>query len=135
MMLHVTFFFLMIRRPPRSTRTDTLFPYTTLFRSVDEPMRGLPVVVENERTAVEHQFVLPADAGEEDQRQFGFGDAAPENLGQPAIVPVALIRADVERAQQVGALHGEMVDHRRQPPNPANRPAPLTPPPPHTERT
>src|SRR3546814_12899632 len=26
-------FFLMIRRPPRSTRTDTLFPYTTLFRS------------------------------------------------------------------------------------------------------
>src|SRR3546814_15158706 len=29
----VSFFFLMIRRPPRSTRTDTLFPYTTLFRS------------------------------------------------------------------------------------------------------
>src|SRR3546814_14908887 len=33
------FFFLMIRRPPRSTRTDTLFPYTTLFRSDD--VRGL----------------------------------------------------------------------------------------------
>src|SRR3546814_12533419 len=30
---HASFFFLMIRRPPRSTRTDTLFPYTTLFRS------------------------------------------------------------------------------------------------------
>src|SRR3546814_3137584 len=29
----VVVFFLMIRRPPRSTRTDTLFPYTTLFRS------------------------------------------------------------------------------------------------------
>src|SRR3546814_18970449 len=29
----VYLFFLMIRRPPRSTRTDTLFPYTTLFRS------------------------------------------------------------------------------------------------------
>src|SRR3546814_20201990 len=29
----ISFFFLMIRRPPRSTRTDTLFPYTTLFRS------------------------------------------------------------------------------------------------------
>src|SRR3546814_12201607 len=27
----------MIRRPPRSTRTDTLFPYTTLFRSADQP--------------------------------------------------------------------------------------------------
>src|SRR3546814_12634088 len=34
-MLHIVsvLFFLMIRRPPRSTRTDTLFPYTTLFRS------------------------------------------------------------------------------------------------------
>src|SRR3546814_21176586 len=30
---NILFFFLMIRRPPRSTRTDTLFPYTTLFRS------------------------------------------------------------------------------------------------------
>src|SRR3546814_19512510 len=31
----------MIRRPPRSTRTDTLFPYTTLFRSgVDQPATG-----------------------------------------------------------------------------------------------
>src|SRR3546814_18638067 len=29
-------FFLIIRRPPRSTRTDTLFPYTTLFRSFFE---------------------------------------------------------------------------------------------------
>src|SRR3546814_6191203 len=33
------FFFLMIRRPPRSTRTDTLFPYTTLFRSPRCPRR------------------------------------------------------------------------------------------------
>src|SRR3546814_11886858 len=33
------FFFLLIRRPPRSTRTDTLFPYTTLFRSVLAPDR------------------------------------------------------------------------------------------------
>src|SRR3546814_18644756 len=32
----IFFFFLMIRRPPRSTRTDTLFPYTTLFRSPRE---------------------------------------------------------------------------------------------------
>src|SRR3546814_4697844 len=31
--MNVYIFFLMIRRPPRSTRTDTLFPYTTLFRS------------------------------------------------------------------------------------------------------
>src|SRR3546814_12195292 len=31
--MSVHFFFVMLRRPPRSTRTDTLFPYTTLFRS------------------------------------------------------------------------------------------------------
>src|SRR3546814_15114837 len=37
----VRFFFLMIRRPPRSTRTDTLFPYTTLVRSLDYLPRAL----------------------------------------------------------------------------------------------
>src|SRR3546814_1762242 len=36
------FFFLMIRRPPRSTRTDTLFPYTTLFRSRAADRRERP---------------------------------------------------------------------------------------------
>src|SRR3546814_16703756 len=34
-------FFLMIRRPPRSTRTDTLFPYTTLFRSDEDGVARL----------------------------------------------------------------------------------------------
>src|SRR3546814_15107049 len=38
------FFFLMIRRPPRSTRTDTLFPYTTLFRSAVAGLVAVPVV-------------------------------------------------------------------------------------------
>src|SRR3546814_4989364 len=36
----------MIRRPPRSTRTDTLFPYTTLFRSVDGPFPDIAGHVE-----------------------------------------------------------------------------------------
>src|SRR3546814_11601904 len=40
--IFVDFFFLMIRRPPRSTRTDTLFPYTTLFRSDPRPGPGRP---------------------------------------------------------------------------------------------
>src|SRR3546814_20501955 len=43
------FFFFMIRRPPISTRTDTLFPYTTLFRSArmiaDIVIKGSPVTV------------------------------------------------------------------------------------------
>src|SRR3546814_15230354 len=33
LVVYCVVFFLMLRRPPRSTRTDTLFPYTTLFRS------------------------------------------------------------------------------------------------------
>src|SRR3546814_8346478 len=45
------FFVLIIRRPPRSTRTDTLFPYPTLFRSNDSRMfsvsRPIEVVVLN----------------------------------------------------------------------------------------
>src|SRR3546814_7273396 len=40
--LLLLFFFLMIRRPPRSTRTDTLFPYTTLFRSIQGRARRDP---------------------------------------------------------------------------------------------
>src|SRR3546814_8411954 len=39
-----SFFFLMIRRPPRSTRTDTLFPYTTLFRSIASAPTALPLL-------------------------------------------------------------------------------------------
>src|SRR3546814_1349600 len=38
--LCVLCFLLMIRRPPRSTRTDTLFPYTTLFRSLGDIDQG-----------------------------------------------------------------------------------------------
>src|SRR3546814_14729350 len=37
MFLIMSLFFLRIRRPPRSTRTDTLFPYTTLVRSFTDP--------------------------------------------------------------------------------------------------
>src|SRR3546814_20826985 len=40
----------MIRRPPRSTRTDTLFPYTTLFRSVKA---GIDPLEERQREAAE----------------------------------------------------------------------------------
>src|SRR3546814_795025 len=39
------FFFLMVRRPPRSTRTDTLFPYTTLFRS-EYRVDGMPAEID-----------------------------------------------------------------------------------------
>src|SRR3546814_1212161 len=51
----------MIRRPPGSTRTDTLFPYTTLFRSADTPFLRL------EKQPFRFQSTLdPLDAGDLD---------------------------------------------------------------------
>src|SRR3546814_13179451 len=61
----------MIRRPPRSTRTDTLFPYTTLFRSPDH--RALRVV---RRPDAEHLAARPtldpnhADARRREERHL-----------------------------------------------------------------
>src|SRR3546814_19191676 len=43
-------FFLMIRRPPRSTRTDTLFPYTTLFRSPQPFLIGVDLIGSDQDT-------------------------------------------------------------------------------------
>src|SRR3546814_8071793 len=64
------FFFLIIRRPPRSTRTDTLFPYTTLFRStamlvrtfqIDIGLRCEAIGVERFRNhRLEHALVCDA---------------------------------------------------------------------------
>src|SRR3546814_18860212 len=50
------FCFVMIRRPPRSTRTDTLFPYTTLFRSAASQPQGvitMNAVLKTETVAIE----------------------------------------------------------------------------------
>src|SRR3546814_15024882 len=53
-------FFLMIRRPPRSTRTDTLFPYTTLFRSDLRKGAGqVDLPVPGSRQAGRHDRFLP----------------------------------------------------------------------------
>src|SRR3546814_9025751 len=44
----------MIRRPPRSTRTDTLFPYTTLFRSPHHARQGARFVFQKDRNYMFH---------------------------------------------------------------------------------
>src|SRR3546814_13699534 len=63
-------FLLIIRRPPRSTRTDTLFPYTTLFRSqrAEVPLAG--------------------DHGDADH---GDGDAAVGRVAVGEVSPMALV--------------------------------------------
>src|SRR3546814_9863278 len=56
------FFFLLIRRPPISTRTDTLFPYTTLFRSQHEAVVDPP----SDAEAAVGKGQRGADAGRRD---------------------------------------------------------------------
>src|SRR3546814_9707743 len=56
MWLLSVFFFLMIRRPPRSTRTHTLFPYTTLFRSC-----GLGILQSQREVITEVQAIVRAE--------------------------------------------------------------------------
>src|SRR3546814_4637389 len=51
----------MIRRPPRSTRTDTLFPYTTLFRSLSD-RAGAQGIRRHRRFPRARHFALRADA-------------------------------------------------------------------------
>src|SRR3546814_6257852 len=54
-MLYI-FFCLMIRRPPRSTRTDTLFPYTTLFRSLGAGSVKYPTPTADRDQTVSRRF-------------------------------------------------------------------------------
>src|SRR3546814_16737408 len=69
-------FFLMIRRPPRSTRTDTLFPYTTLFRSQQRaPPHAIRQIArggdrehaERRRDRFDHQEARGRFVGEQEQ--------------------------------------------------------------------
>src|SRR3546814_19565900 len=79
------FFFLMIRRPPRSTRTDTLFPYTTLFRSIEaitgmrfgDPARPLLVSVRSgARASMPGMMDTVLNLGLNDETVEGLGTAA-----------------------------------------------------------
>src|SRR3546814_3954437 len=64
MMIFVYCFFLMIRRPPRSTRTDTLFPYTTLFRSAAYRSRSLLLPAASPNTVRLQLRSSPSPGGE-----------------------------------------------------------------------
>src|SRR3546814_20201970 len=67
----------MIRRPPRSTRTDTLFPYTTLFRSPDAKK-----LLSKEQSGRAWKF---AEIVAKATRVFGSQDKAEDWMEEPAI--------------------------------------------------
>src|SRR3546814_3084991 len=64
----------MPRRPPRSTRTDTLFPYTTLFRSVALVLQALPRG-QRRRLKVRLPFLATVDNAAPKPRQSAYGPA------------------------------------------------------------
>src|SRR3546814_14104823 len=67
LMIQMFFFFLMVRRPPRSTRTDTLLPYPTLFRSLHQTSvlldQSLTLHWLGSRSAPARQKTLQANLG------------------------------------------------------------------------
>src|SRR3546814_10362618 len=69
----------MLRRPPRSTRTDTLFPYTTLFRS---HALGLKVLIDQvwSHTSDQHEWFRSSRAGREGPHAdwYVWADAKPD---------------------------------------------------------
>src|SRR3546814_16795076 len=73
------FFFLMIRRPPRSTRTDTLFPYTTLFRSAEG-------AVEEGINGVRHRTTADGDQQHAEQQRGHHGAERDDDAQQQVAV-------------------------------------------------
>src|SRR3546814_1841766 len=67
----------MIRRPPRSTRTDTLFPYTTLFRSLQRPGQQAFAEFGDLLAVLEHDRIAPDQIDPADMRVEIDPDARP----------------------------------------------------------
>src|SRR3546814_1777620 len=65
----ICIFFLMIRRPPRSTRTDTLFPYTTLFRSPLRPDQAWAASDQAWAASSKSQWRKASDPGNEEHSE------------------------------------------------------------------
>src|SRR3546814_4284209 len=71
----------MIRRPPRSTRTDTLFPYTTLFRSIDR-LDDLADAVDDREHRVDERPIGNARPRSHRRQHILCGMAQPRQPGQ-----------------------------------------------------
>src|SRR3546814_2040375 len=103
MQLCFIFFLLMIRRQPRSTRTDTLFPYTTLFRSREPLPVDILVLVDVEITRV---GVLRSDRGQRvERRALEEGDLDIAGEAMEADEPALPLAAVEGRVPAHGLLH------------------------------
>src|SRR3546814_17919853 len=120
----------MIRRPPRSTRTDTLFPYTTLFRSKNTTKLGykdqreldqLPARIDApaaEAAALEQKLADPAPYNKD---TAGFAQLTAALAAKPTTLPAAEEpRPELERAREAlgKGLNGEHTSSTRTPATP-----------------
>src|SRR3546814_15741191 len=92
-------FFLMIRRPPRSTRTDTLFPYTTLFRSVFDTTDSRSNQDVSDYLTSNIQDPLSRVDGVGDVHVFGAPHPMRIRLNPPPLAAMALLPGDVVRPE------------------------------------
>src|SRR3546814_13561298 len=87
----------MLRRPPRSTRTDTLFPYTTLFRSIDGELCRPVQVLEGAVVAVDGKGALDPTA--RIGRPADMDRAADVSIGLAAGLQVAPLAGHLEEIE------------------------------------
>src|SRR3546814_14679661 len=104
----------MIRRPPRSTRTDTLFPYTTLFRSINDDM---PFLVDSTSQAVAaqglavHRILHPVVKVKRDAK--GHLQEAGEGPARESVIYMELERGDARaRRRLLDGLEAALRDVR-----------------------
>src|SRR3546814_20857279 len=97
----------MIRRPPRSTRTDTLFPYTTLFRSgmiAERDRHGNIVAMKYEPGPVEMEGAQMKGANLSSAKMSG-AMAHHTDFTDAIMVGCNLVRANLSNANQIGRAH------------------------------
>src|SRR3546814_20671607 len=115
------FFFLMSRRPPRSTRTDTLFPYTTLFRSsrgvanlLDRPILrdALPGGVNNSLDLLSSDLRDLGAIGTRAEAILAHGDYSLSGLDQSLGAAQGILRATSQAADRKSVVQGKSVSVR-----------------------
>src|SRR3546814_18924515 len=107
----------MMRRPPRSTRTDTLFPYTTLFRSLGARLRERDLCIAEARLRGEiglgERRLAPIVPGDVLRQRFGFGvERGQRGMGfarefalvRAVVGDAPLLRAQIFEPLERGAL-------------------------------
>src|SRR3546814_5621666 len=109
----------MIRRPPRSTRTDTLFPYTTLFRShgTQAKTQDLSAKLYGGSISLNHRYTPGATPGFALKTQLSSFQAAPFLLdftGKDSVSGTADASADISaRGTTIGALRRSLDGDRK----------------------